>query len=372
MFQRPIVVGVTQVRNWGPTETVAEVFAKLGHNTGNMIFTEALLRVLGGARQVSFSLSAEEIDDADAIVIAAANLINDFEDYGWLADSIERTKLPVFLIGVGAQAGLNCHIPIVRPGTLRLLRIVSERSKLVAARGSFTSEVLAHYGIKNSAPVGCPSLLLAGAHGPKFAAGPSAERIVLHGTRHGFNRCGALQSWLYQSAYRNDWDLILQSELADAYYALGKTNNEQIIARAEPVVRDVYQADDASDIASYLRRRGKFVTHFKAWLDYVGQRTFCVGSRIHATIAAIIAGTPATLIVHDARTLELAATMGIPHIMAESISLDDDFPMEQLMEAFSQAYDFSSYRTYHDTYKNLFHANALKMSDVALDTWPKP
>jgi hypothetical protein len=364
MFQRPVVVGVTQVKNWGLTETVADVFAKLGHNTGNMIFTEALLRVISRARRVSFSLSAQELESADAIVIAAANWINDFEDYGWLANAIERTKLPVFLIGVGAQAGLNCQIPNVCPGTLRLLQIVSERSTLIAARGPFTSEVLAHYGIKNSAPVGCPSLLLAGTRGPKLTDPPSEERIVLHGTRHGFNRCGALQSWLYRSAYRNDWDLILQSELADAYYALGKTNNAKILARAEPVIRDIYHVNDISDVADYLRRRGKLITHFEAWLDYVAQRTFCVGSRIHATIAALIAGTPATLIVHDARTLELATTMGIPHIMAKNIALDGEFPMAELREAFSRSREFKSYHMYYRAYKSLFAANALEMSDV--------
>jgi hypothetical protein len=362
MYRRAAVVGVTQVRQWGATETVAQVFEKLGHNTGNMVFTEALLRVLYEPTATSFSLTREETESRDAIVLAAANWINEFDDYGWLATAIEGTTLPTFLVGVGAQAGLDHKIPRLSAGTQRMLKIISERSVLIAARGEFTCEVLAHYGITNAWPVGCPSLLLAGARGPRFSHPPSLDNVVVHATRHGFNRCDELQSWLYREAFRADLELLIQSELADVYYALGKTNNPQILARADPILQQIYQTDNVSAVADYLYRRGLFFTNFEQWTSHMRQRSFCVGSRIHATIASIIAGTPATLIAHDSRTLELAKAMGIPFVTSLELNIKESLPLELLLSTHSRENNHSHINKYYLRYLDFFKKNDLAIA----------
>lgn len=364
MFRKAVVVGVAQVKQWGATETVAEVFGKLGHNTGNMVFTEALSRVLHEPKVASFAMAPEEIEHSDAVVIAAANWINEFDDYGWLANSIERTKLPVFLVGVGAQAGLDHKVPKLSAGSLRMLKLVSERSAFIAARGEFTCDVLGHYGITNVLPLGCPSLLLAGTRGPRLAREASLDNVVVHATRHGFNRCDIMQSWIYREAFRADLELLLQSEVADTYYALGKTNNANILARADPVLHDVYNTTDTQAIASYLRRRGLFFTHFDQWISHMKQRSFCVGTRIHATIASLIAGTPATVIAHDSRTLELAKAMGIPFIMGSQIEIDAPLPMDLLLSAFSDAMHFKTYQQYYARYMEFFRGNGFLLSQA--------
>lgn len=361
MIKHAALAGVSQVKRWGHSQTVVDVFKKLGLNSGNMVFTEALSRVLQHPKLSTFSVSDQEIEGCDGIVLAAANWISEFDDFGWLADAVERTKLPVFLIGVGAQATLDHAIPKIKPGTLKLLKIVSERSALLAARGDFTCEVLEHYGIKNAVPTGCPSLLLAGASGPVFEQKPSTDGVIVHATRHGFHRCDEFQSWIYREALRHDRELLLQSEVADVYYTLGKTNNTQILEQAEPVLSKVYDTD-MTVVADYLKRRGLFFTDFETWISYLKKRTFCTGTRIHATIASIIAGTPATLIAHDSRTLELARTMGIPHVLSSELQGMTDLPMERLMEAHLAASSYPNYRNYFDRYIDVFKKNGLMLS----------
>ena len=199
MPKHPLVVGVRQFETPHPGNRVQVAIDGLGRNTGNMMFTHSLCQVLADARWGSFNFKPEDLHDRDAIVLASANWINGFEDFGWLADRLEKTTLPVFLIGVGAQASLSMEIPKVSPGTLRLLALVRDRSISIAARGSFTCEVLEQLGIKSAVETGCPSLLLAGAEGPKINMNSiSRETCVVHSTRHGFQGADAFQQWLSQ------------------------------------------------------------------------------------------------------------------------------------------------------------------------------
>lgn len=362
MFNNVVVVGVSQVKSWSPHDTVASVLGKLGANSGNMVFTEALCQVLNQPTTTSFSIPDSALEGRDAIVLAAANWINEFEDFSWLADRLEQTQLPVFLIGVGAQADLDRVIPRVHPGTLRLLKIVSERSKVIAARGEFTCEVLAKYGIINAVPTGCPSMLLTGRDGPRFLHDASPDQVVLHGTRHEFNKSSSFQNWIYREAMRNDWELLLQSENADIYYALGKVNNEKIMAQAEPAVKYAYGTEDAASIAGYLRRKGLFFSNFPSWAAHMRTRTFCAGTRIHGTIASILAGTPAVLIAHDLRTLEMAQTMGIPYIVSTELSESGPVPIDRLINLFDEGKRFAKYRGYFELFMDVFRRNQLQVN----------
>ena len=49
-------------------------------------------------------MTDKELAGRDVVVLAAANWINSYDDFGWLANRLERIKLPVLLVGVGAQA----------------------------------------------------------------------------------------------------------------------------------------------------------------------------------------------------------------------------------------------------------------------------
>ena len=244
MYNRPIVIGVRQSDRAASNDAAAAVLA-LGRNTGNMMFTESLTKVLAGARWGSFGFTPDEVADRDAIVLASANWINNFEDFGWLADRLEPVQLPVFLVGVGAQASLEMEIPSVSAGTKRLLDLVRDRSTSIAARGRFTCEVLEKLGVKSVVETGCPALLLAGAQGPKLEIRQmSRESCAVHSTRHGFQATDAFQSWLYQQAFKQKLDLVLQSELSDIYLALGSEQAEQIPEKGVVALLSTYATAD--------------------------------------------------------------------------------------------------------------------------------
>ena len=331
MYRNALVVGVRQLDHSGEKATVEQMMLSLGQNTGNMMFTQSLTSVLAGAAWGSFRLDAQDVEGHDAIVLAAANWVNNFDDFGWLAERLEKTKLPVFLIGVGAQASTADEIPDVSTGTLRLLSLVQDRSSSISARGTFSCEVLNRYGIKSARPTGCPSLMLMGPEGPSpsLLREPHFDACSIHATRHGFSSTDEFQTFLYRQAFSRGLDLVLQSEVADIHYAVRGRTGEEVPARAAEVLPDIYGAD-AETIAAYLERHGRVFTQYPDWIAYMRERSFCFGTRIHGTIAALIAGTPASLIVHDSRTVELAQIMGVPIVRWQDIPSDRDIDIPLL------------------------------------------
>ena len=89
----------------------------------------------------------------------------------------------------------------------------------------------------------------------------------------------------------------------------------ELLVWGEPVA-DV-APDDARpvhpDHPLFREDRVRFFVDPVPWIDFLATRDFVFGSRIHGTIAGLIAGTPAFVLAHDSRTLELARYFEIPH-----------------------------------------------------------
>ncbi|NTF42799.1 polysaccharide pyruvyl transferase family protein [Rhizobium rhizogenes] len=332
---------------------------RLGGNSGNMLFTESLLRtIVGGSWHPADSVNYGE---ADSIVIAAANWLSPIMDFSWLADIVEKTDLPVFLVGVGAQSDLSYSVPDIHAGTLRLLNIISERSKLISTRGRFSSEVLEYYGIKNSSPTGCPSLLLCGAEGPRFSSKGLGPQVVLHGTRHGIQGTDDFQNFLYRQAYKHGTGILLQSERADLHVAFGDDPFDIDLDVAH-MLGVTYGAPGYQELIDYLRNKAAFFHNLDDWFAYCKTKDFFVGTRIHGTIMSLIAGTPAILIAHDARTAELAQTLNIPYVLSSQIDTDNDLDFARLYETFDSNDLGVSYQKYRNNFLDFFEANDLPAS----------
>ena len=61
------------------------------------------------------------------------------------------------------------------------------------------------------------------------------------------------------------------------------------------------------------QNRVRFFLDPKTWFAHLANYDFSFGTRIHGNIAALLAGTPALLLAHDSRTLELADYHEIPY-----------------------------------------------------------
>lgn len=103
------------------------------------------------------------------------------------------------------------------------------------------------------------------------------------------------------------------------------------IAQVTPDARLLMWGEDVPNVCNkkmpthvrhplYLNDKMLFFTDGTSWTRYLATRDFVFGSRIHGNIAAIISGTPAVVIAHDARTLELARFHNLPHIEVSKLN----------------------------------------------------
>lgn len=365
MFKKPLVLGV--IGSDSPdSSTLEKLLERLGRNSGNLLFTEGICKSISNSKCSFYDLSPEIIEDRDSIVIAAANWLANGQDFSWLAERLEQTTLPVNLVGIGAQASLGREMPKLKPGTKKLLDLVNERSNSISVRGEFTAEVLNHHGFKNVTVTGCPSLMLAGRTGFSIKKPKDLidRDVCIQSTRHLFNGCDQFQNYLYRQGISRNIDIVLQSEYADMYYSLGRTNNAEVLAKAIPPLRDSYGTSRISDVAVYLRDHGKVFFNVDSWLDYLKRKEFCVGTRIHGTVAALLAGTPSTLIVHDSRTEEMAITMHIPYVYSSSINLNSDLIFESLYNGQQIEKFGNNYGSYMERFLNFFQTNQLETSTL--------
>ena len=145
--------------------------SKVGLNTGNYIIGEY------GRRTILYSdctecglpwhipMPAEEFNEKfDHLVIFAANWLSHYmkSDFTATCDWLEKIKIPVTLVGLGAQYDLKElktreYINTLNPSLLRMFKIISAKTHSISVRGFVTQDLLHQAGINNVNVTGCPT-----------------------------------------------------------------------------------------------------------------------------------------------------------------------------------------------------------------------
>lgn len=313
--------------------TVSDAINKLGGNTGNAMFQYACWKLI---RNPIVSFQVDRIDYAylrqaiDVLLIPAANQLNPHWDLTPWADLVERLDKPVVIVGLGAQAEIDKISDVVlKPGTARFVKVIGERAKFIGVRGESTQKVLDRCGVHNSVITGCPSNFINGtvtgsAIGEqlsvvkdRIAQDQSLRINYLFGTMEEFSRpCEkALYGLLRERAHR----VIYQTNLGLLEYAHSGTVDEASKQYIDWEARVVAPGKPVDEHYEFIRNRGKFYVDAKSWIDEVGRDDLSIGMRIHGAVAAVQGGSLGVCVAFDARTLELATTMGYPYVDARGI-----------------------------------------------------
>jgi hypothetical protein len=360
-YTRPLVLGINQDM---PSEQMPleDRLSFYGNNTGNLLFAEALFQVVDNATRSTYHFRKKPIDDADVVVIAAANWINAHSDFGGLTQRLKSFAKPVVLVGIGIQTA-DGEEPQVTPGTRALLDLAAETSAIISVRGHRTAEVLQGWGYANVMATGCPSLLLADGRFTSHVdtPRPDAANTVLMGTRHLFRPTSADQQDIYRFAYRNGVDMIMQSELADMYFIQDLPRDTMTAVKANPILATCYGDVGVDNIRKYLRRHGRVFFHARDWRSYLRGKEYVIGTRIHGTIAAILSGARGILLNHDPRTAELAEIMGIPTARLGALDKLGFDKLAELVDATDFDLTRRTFPAYRDRFQDFFSRNGLTL-----------
>jgi hypothetical protein len=302
----------------------------IGNNTGNLVFSQAVYRLLSASdahlETSGLARSHPRVINSrfDHVVIPLANAFRPsyIETMDALSNLIEQLTIPVTVLGVGSQASLDGvyrGADIVNPATTRFVRAVLDHSPSIGVRGEHTRDYLQSlgFGDEHVKVIGCPSMFM---YGPDLKVEKKVESLGFD-SPIAFNvspyvpEMGPLSLYaaekfpnlVYMAQNIQTLELMLYGS-----YPKGKKMNA-MAASGAPITLDhpLIRSD-----------RVRFFLDPKTWFEHLAQYDFSFGTRIHGNIAALLAGTPALLLAHDSRTLELAEYHEIPHRTITSIEED--------------------------------------------------
>lgn len=289
-------------------------------NSGNLIFSDAAHKILEtpGTEVVSNGIgstattAARINEEYDAFVVPLANAFRPSFEGGLkrLTRLIGKLRIPVVVLGVGAQTGVGYNPARLKPmeqSVREFCSAVLDRSASIGVRGEFTERYLRDMGFRDVEVIGCPSLFM---HGPdlqvrKRSPELTAEsRIAINGSHSAVQKQG-LGRIVSRTHERYPNLCFIGQNLSDA---------RQLHWRdlTDPNAR-VTSMPTHPDHPMYREGKARVYVDPVTWFDDLRSFDFSFGSRIHGNIAALLAGTPATVLCGDSRTLELCRYFEIPH-----------------------------------------------------------
>jgi hypothetical protein len=291
----------------------------IGNNVGNLVFSQAVFRLLSidgneleTARLVNET--AGKINETyDHLVIPLANAfrLSFLDSLNAMSDIIEKLTIPVSVVGVGAQASLHGSVKgadRVDPVVQRFVRANLKRAPSIGVRGEFTQRYLRDlgFGADEVDVIGCPSMFM---YGPNLSV---QKRVPSIGTDSHI----ALNISPYVKAMGP-----ISLDHAARYPRLDYVAQDHLTL--ELLLCGLYPSDSAAagrstDVPISLEHplirqdRVRFYLDPRTWIENLATYDFSLGTRIHGNIAALLGGTPALVLAHDSRTLELADYHRIP------------------------------------------------------------
>ena len=308
-----------------PTEILK---ARVGGNTGNLVYAHALCSHLAGEPQVlDIGAAPQRMNKAGSTgVIQGANQLGAHFGFDDWAGRFEQLTVGLVVVGLGAQSDLSKAVPALPTSALEWVRSIVERAPAdgpnLGVRGQFTKDVLSHHGFGDYAEViGCPSLFI----NPDPSLGRTIaarlkepRRVAVVAGHEGWRRLGDIEASLARLVSETDGSYIGQHGLNMMKLTRGEASD---LAEEELEALSRYVGPDMS-LGALIRWGNAYGSVFfdvSNWMEHCRQFDFVVGTRIHGTVVALQAGIPALCIVHDSRTLELCETMRVPYVLADSI-----------------------------------------------------
>lgn len=317
-------------------------YERSGKNFGNILIGNGVVSVLDGyelASRSDFQTPEEVNEKCSHIIIPAANFLWKSFDFGYMGDFLERCTIPITMVGLGAQTNDRSRISEIHPNTLRMVKLISERSPSIGVRGYYTAEVLAANGILNTEVLGCPSLYT------KLTP-PSAtlkwhpeqiKNLSVNFSRrvagHAFekDRLQAIENSLLKIAVANQLTFVAQDELEEL-----SLSSEAVDENSIQAIKKYFSDLNEDQVIQYFKENTKYFCNVDDWSNYIKTKSGSIGSRLHGNLIALINGIPSLTIAHDSRTLEMCALTGVPHIhIKEGVreELGKNFLIEKLTES---------------------------------------
>ncbi len=326
-----------------------------GANVGNTLFLESVYRAVNvPSAEVSVDslyveqtkspaeLAAEINEQFDVYVLPLANAFRaNFErSLTKLTQVIEHLTIPVVVPGIGGQSGIGDAMGGLDTATKAFVAAVLDRSASIGVRGERTAQYLRSLGFPESTVdiIGCPSMF---DNNGDVVVTKRVERLdedsAIAINVSPADGAEAFVEWhtekykrlIYVPQEHAELAMLLWGDTTPAPSRLLPTHSSHTL---------------------YREGRIRFFLDPTTWHEFMRTQDFAFGMRIHGTIAALAAGTPAMLLAHDSRTLELAEYHRIPYR-----AIGADLPVVDAADAYGSV-DFAELNAFRHEAKDRYIA----------------
>lgn len=282
---------------------------KIWSNVGNLLFSQSVYKSLY-SKDVQIDImnqSASRYDagqlneNYDILVLPFANAFREeyipkLRNY---TNLIEKLNIPVVVTGIGIQYIEPTDTFPFDDDVKAFMNAVLAHSAEVGVRGQCTYDYLKRLGYGNHIRIiGCPSMYMFGDTLP-----PVADKVSEDAFKVNINmkpeHCEEIKRYLFGIPNATYFP---QETKELRYVYCGREFN----AAKEPQPLPLKLAEEYG--ASVL-----FPVSVQAWIKALQNASMSIGTRIHGSVASILAGVPTYTICYDYRIWELAEYHEIPH-----------------------------------------------------------
>jgi hypothetical protein len=316
-------------------------------NMGASMICRALLRQFNADYIEQFDDSDYLKSNYDVCIMALATHLHPTRDISFFTDLVEKLEIRTVLLSAGIkdyETQLSKDYRI-HPSVVRLLQIVSSRSKWIGVRGPYSASVLHNYGFKNVVPIGCPSMYGGLNRGLSINKPPNFSKPLLVYHRSLLHSCPELivKTTLLGQDFEDE--VIFTETLKD---------DEELRRFIEGFYNSRGELENTKRI---LKHNGVFFLEFKKWFDFIGEHDFVVGPRLHGCLGALIQGIPAVMTPRDLRGREVAEFYKLPTATYEDLNSK---PLQEIYETASFEEFNRLYAKRYEKYVKLLEENLLE------------
>ena len=337
-------------------------------NIGDMVVYDSTLKMLNIRAVEGMEVDNPQASDIeryksyDYIILRASNFVHNEMDWQGALNLLEKVQLPIYALGVGGQsAGSGKYL--LTGNNLKFWKTVSDRSKVVGVRGTFTANILYDNGIKNVEIVGCPSILRSRNRDLSIVK-PDVVKSVAFSIRREVNSSYSENPRKYLEIQRQ-FLLAVHSKFKTTVTIHGEAEEKAFYYRNHLLMdkaREVFlkegwwTAETEKSMEDIYREKLFFFLKVEDYDDFIKSQDFALGYRVHGILPALANGIPGVIVKYDSRSSELADTHAIPSIVLDKT---DDIDVDRLLSEVSFDEFNSIYALRYDKMKFVLEQNGI-------------
>lgn len=288
----------------------------VGWNTGNMIFRDAIQKMI----LCDVVVPHEPFDRTSFGAFITTELIwlqEGMEPWRELYDQLSLSgDKPLIPISIGLQTFERKMDFQLNPKMIDYMKALQERVKL-AVRGEYTAEILSKYGIANTEVIGCPSIYQL----PLYNS--SLDGLVANQSK----RLSATANFRTFIGDLNDQEKKFLSYVMEHFDGFAEQTFEPL-SKVEGVDGNLIEWMNANSYCFF---------DLDTWRRYNARYDFSMGMRFHGNVAALLANIPALFLVIDSRTSEMTEFLRLPALRLS------DFDSGKALQFYYEMADYGNF-----------------------------